>query len=168
LRASLQTGSLLSGELYVALEYHPNAPKVKMDWSADPLVLPVASGGLASLEAKLDSILSKVDRMPLEAMGTQVKDALVNLNKTLKDANTLIERIDTQTVPAATETLQQLHQAIANGDQALFGKDATGPQDLRDTLQEVAGAARAVRVFVDYLERHPEVLIRGKKKEETP
>ncbi len=168
LRASLQTGSLISGELYVALEYHPNAPKVKMDWTADPLVVPVASGGLASLEAKLDSILAKVDHMPLEAMGTQVKDALVNLNKTLKDANTLIERIDTQTVPAATQTLQELHQAIANGDQALFGKDATGPQDLRDTLQEVAGAARAVRVFVDYLERHPEVLIRGKKKEETP
>ena len=168
MRASLQTGSLISGELYVALEYHPNAPKVKMDWTADPLVVPVASGGLASLEAKLDSILAKVDHMPLEAMGTQVKDALVNLNKTLKDANTLIERIDTQTVPAATQTLQELHQAIANGDQALFGKDATGPQDLRDTLQEVAGAARAVRVFVDYLERHPEVLIRGKKKEETP
>ena len=59
LRASLQTGSLLSGELYVALEYHPNAPKVKLDWSADPLELPVASGGLASLEAKLDSILGE-------------------------------------------------------------------------------------------------------------
>ena len=73
-------------------------------------MLPVASGGLASLEAKLDSILAKVDRMPLEAMGTQVKDALVNLNKTLKDANTLIERIDTQTVPAATQTLQELHR----------------------------------------------------------
>lgn len=168
LRASLQTGSLVSGELYVALEYHPNAPKVKLDLTADPLVLPVASGGLASLEAKLDSILAKVDHMPLEAMGTQVKDALVNLNKTLKDVNTLIERIDTQTVPAATQTLQDLHQAIANGDQALFGKDATGPQDLRDTLQEVARAARAVRVLVDYLERHPEVLIQGKKKEETP
>ena len=168
LRAELKTGSLISGDLYVALEYHPQAPKVTLDWEADPLELPVASGGLASLEAKLDSILGKVDRMPLDAMGTQVKDALVNLNKTLKDVNTLIERLDTQTVPAATETLQELHQAIASGDQALFGKDATGPQDLRDTLQEVAGAARAVRVFVDYLERHPEVLIRGKKKEETP
>ena len=135
LRARLQTGNLLSGELYVSLEYHPNAPKPHVDWSADPLELPVASGGLASIEDKLDSILTKVDHMPLDAMGIQVKDALVNLNKTLKDANTLIERIDTQTVPAATQTLEELHRAIANGDQALFGKDATGPQDLRDTLQ---------------------------------
>jgi paraquat-inducible protein B len=165
LRAELKTGSLISGELYVALDYHPHAPQVKLDLNQDPLQLPVASGGLASLEAKLDSILGKVDRMPLEAMGTQVKDVLVNLNTTLKEANTLIERLDTETVPAATQTLRQLHEAIANGDQALFGKNATGPQDLRDTLQEVAGAARAVRVFVDYLERHPEVLIRGKKEE---
>jgi paraquat-inducible protein B len=168
LRARLQTGNLLSGELYVALEYHPNAPKVHIDWSADPLELPVASGGLASIEDKLDSILTKVDQMPLDAMGTQVKDALVKLNTTLKDANVLIERIDTQLVPAATETLQQLHVAIANGDQALFGKESAGPQDLRDTLVEVAGAARAVRVLVDYLQRHPEALIRGKKEEEKP
>jgi paraquat-inducible protein B len=168
LRARLQTGNLLSGELYVALEYHPNAPKAHIDWSGDPLELPVASGGLASIEDKLDSILTKVDRMPLDAMGTQVKDALVKLNTTLKDANVLIERIDTQLVPAATETLQQLHTAIANGDQALFGKESAGPQDLRDTLVEVAGAARAVRVLVDYLQRHPEALIRGKKEEEKP
>ena len=168
LRARLQTGNLLSGELYVALEYHPNAPKVHLDWSADPLELPVASGGLASIEDKLDSILTKVDQMPLDAMGTQVKDALVKLNTTLKDANVLIERINTQLVPAATETLQQLHVAIANGDQALFGKESAGPQDLRDTLVEMAEAARAVRVLVDYLQRHPEALIRGKKKRRSP
>ena len=168
LRARLQTGNLLSGELYVALEYHPNAPKVHLDWSADPLELPVTSGGLASIADKLDSILTKVDQMPLDAMGTQVKDALVKLNTTLKDANVLIERINTQLVPAATETLQQLHVAIANGDQALFGKESAGPQDLRDTLVEMAEAARAVRVLVDYLQRHPEALIRGKKEEEKP
>jgi paraquat-inducible protein B len=34
--------------------------------------------------------------------------------------------------------------------------------DLANTLQEVSRAARAVRVLADYLERHPEALLRGK------
>ena len=166
LRAQLQTGSLISGELYIALDYHPQAPKPHLDWNADPLEMPEASGGLASIESKLDSILTKVDHMPLEAMGNQTRDLLATLNKTLKEAETMIARVNTEVLPATAKTLDDLHQVIANGDAALFGKDSEGPQDLRDTLQEMAGAARAVRVFVDYLQRHPEALIRGKSKPE--
>jgi paraquat-inducible protein B len=165
LRATLQTGSLLTGELYVAFEYFPNLPKPKMDWTRDPLELPVSGGGLASIEAKLDSILAKINHMPLEAIGAGVKDLLTTLNKTLKDADTLISRVDTEFLPEGTKTLQDLHRAIADSDQALLGKDSSGQQDLRDALQEVTRAARAVRVLVDYLQRHPETLIRGKKEE---
>jgi paraquat-inducible protein B len=166
LRAQLKTGNLVTGELYIAFDYYPNAPKVNVDWSAEPLQLPVASGGLASIEAKLESILTKVDRMPLEAMGTEAKDLIANLNKTLKQANSLLGNIDTQMVPATTKTLEDLRRAISNGDQALFGKDSSLPTDLRTTLQEMTEAARSVRVLVDYLQRHPEALIRGKKQEE--
>jgi paraquat-inducible protein B len=38
-------------------------------------------------------------------------------------------------------------------------------QQLGSTLQEVSRAARALRVLADYLERHPEALLRGKKGE---
>ena len=168
LRASLQTGSLITGELYVAFDYFPNAPKVKVDWSQDPLQLPVSNAGLAGIEAKLDSILTKVNRMPLEAMGTGVKDLLVTLNQTLKDADTMIKRVDTEFLPEGTKTLEQLHRAIADGDAALLGENSAGRQDLRDLLQEMARTARSIRVLVDYLQRHPEALIRGKKQEEIP
>ena len=67
--------------------YVPNAPKPKVDWSRDPLELPVASGRLASLEAKLNSILTKVDSMPLADMGVGVKNVLATLNQTLKQAD---------------------------------------------------------------------------------
>jgi paraquat-inducible protein B len=172
LRAQLRTGSLLTGELYVAFEYFPTAPKVKLDFSKDPLELPVVPGGLANLEAKLSSILTKIDNMPLNAIGTEVKDALATLTKTLKDADTLISRVDAQWVPEVTKTLQDARHAIAAADRALtdadstlLAKDSPAPQELRDTLQEVTRAARAVRVLVDYLERHPDVLIRGKSEE---
>ena len=172
LRAQLRTGSLITGELYVAFEYFPTAPKVKLDLSKDPMELPVVPGGLASLEAKLSSILSKIDSMPLNAIGSEVKSAVASADQTLKDADVLINRIDAQWVPEGTKTLEDARRAIAtadralsNADAALFAPDSPAPQDLREALQEVTRAARAVRVLVDYLERHPEILIRGKTEE---
>ena len=129
-------------------------------------------GGLATIEAKLTSILTKIDNMPLDAIGIDVKNALASLDQTLKDADTLVKGIDTKWVPEGAKTIEQLRRAITsadavlkNADSTLFSKDSPAPQDLRDTLQEVTRAARAVRVFVDYLERHPDVLIRGKSAE---
>ena len=168
LRAKLETGNLLTGELYVAIEYVPNAPKPKIDWSQDPLELPVDSGGLASIEAKLNSILTKIDSMPIEKMGADVKNILGSLNQTLKSTDALLGRIDAQWVPEGTKTMEELHRAIADADRSLLGRDAPTSQNLHDTLQEVAGAARSVRVFIDYLQRHPEILIRGKKEESHP
>ena len=172
LRGQLKTGSYLTGELYVAFEYFPNAPKPKLDWSRDPLELPVVAGGFANIEAKLSSILTKVDNMPLNAIGTEVRDALASLNQTLKDADALVKHVDAQLVPEGTRTLEEMRRAIGsadrvlkNTDATLFGKDSPAPQDLRDALQEVTRAARSVRILVDYLERHPEMLIRGKTEE---
>ncbi len=172
LRAQLRTGSLITGELYVAFEYFPNAPKVKIDWSKDPLELPVVPGSIASIEAKLGSILDKVDRLPLDAIGNDVRTALAKLSQTLKDANTLVNRVDAQWVPEGQKTLEDLRRAIGNADRVvqnadttLFSKDSPAPQDLRDMLQEITRAARSVRVLVDYLERHPDTLIRGKPTE---
>jgi paraquat-inducible protein B len=165
LRAQLETGSLLTGELYVAFEFVPNAPKPKIDWSREPLELPVASGGLASLEAKLNSILTKIDNMPLADMGVGVKNLLGTLNQTLKQADTLISRVDTELLPEGTKTLEALHQTIADADKALLGKDSPTAQDLHDLLQELTDTARSVRIFVNYLQQHPSILIRGKKEE---
>jgi paraquat-inducible protein B len=165
LRAELETGSLITGELYVAFEYLPNAPKPKIDWNQDPLELPVGSGGLASIEAKLNSILAKVDAMPLGAMGSNVNNVLVTLNQTLKQADALISRVDTQLLPEGTKTLEALHRAIADADRSFVGRDAATSQDLHEMLQELTDTARAVRVFVQYLQQHPSALIRGKKEE---
>ncbi len=167
LRAQLRTGSLITGELYVALEYFPDSPKPKINWSADPLELPVMPGSFAVMEAKLGSILTKVDNLPLDAIGTDVKSLLATANQTLKDANVLVTRLDTTVIPESTKTLEELRRAIASADRVLgrvdaIAKDSPVPQDLRDTLQEVTRAARSVRVLVDFLERHPEALLRGK------
>ena len=56
---------------------------------------------------------------------------------------------------------------LKHTDASVLDKNAPVQQELRDALQEVGRAARSLRVLTDYLERHPEALIRGKT-EETP
>jgi paraquat-inducible protein B len=166
LRGELKSGNLLTGEMYIAFDYYPNARKPPtIDWSADPIELPVAPGGFGALQEKLGSILTKLDRMPLDAIGNEVRNDLATLDTTLKEASTLLGRVDTELVPEGTKTLQDLHRAIANADRALLSKDSATPQELHETLQELAAAARSVRVLADYLERHPAALIRGKTEE---
>ena len=129
-------------------------------------------GGVADIESKLDSILTKIDNMPIHAMGADLRKALATLDQTLKDAAQLVKRVDVDTVPELTTTLVELRRMMATADRVLkdtdstlLGKDAPAQQELRDALQEVTRAARSVRVLTDELERHPEALIRGKIEE---
>ena len=169
LRAQIRTGNLLTGERYVALDYQPSAPKIALDWGADPLELPVLPGGLADMEGKVtgilvqvDEILAKVDKLPLEGLARDLDRTIQTLDRVLKAA-------DAKTLPDLTRTMESLRHTMAsakrvleNADATLLGEDAPGQQELRDALQEVGRAARSMRVLADYLERHPEALIRGK------
>jgi paraquat-inducible protein B len=172
LRAQLSSGNLLTGQMYVALDFFPKAPKVKIDWTADPLEIPTMPGGFAGIEAKLTSILEKVDKMPMEAIGVEVKNALASLDTTLKHTSKIMQDVDAATLPALNTTLQDANRMLASVDRlmksteaTLVGPNAPASQELRDALQEMARAARSLRVLTDYLERHPEALIRGKPEE---
>jgi paraquat-inducible protein B len=172
LRAQLRSGNLLTGQLYVALDYFPDAPKPKVDWTQDPLEIPVVPSTLPDLEAKLSGILAKLDNLPLESIGKELQKDLTSLGQTLEDTSKLLSRVDTELVGVLTTTLNETRLAIAsadrmltNTDATLVGKNAPVQQDLRDALQEMVLAARSLRVLADYLERHPESLLRGKTQE---
>lgn len=172
LRAQLRSGNILTGQLFVAFDYFPDAPKPKIDWAQDPLELPVVPSMLPDLEAKLGGILAKLDNLPLEAIGKDLQKDLATLGETLENTNKLLGHVDTDVVGGLKTTLEDTRRAIASADQmlkntdaTLLGKDAPAQQQLRDALQEIVLMARSLRVLADYLERHPEALIRGKSEE---
>ena len=172
LRAQLRSGSLVTGQLYVALDYFPNAPKVKINWNRDPTEFPVVPSTLTDIEAKLTGIIAKLDKLPLEAIGDELRKSLVTLDQMLQAADKAVNRIDSDVTPGLKLTLDGLRGTIAsadgvlkNTDTTLVSRDAPAQQELRDALQEIARAARSLRVLTDYLERHPESLIRGKTEE---
>ena len=191
LRAQLRSGSLITGQLYIAFDYFPNTPKVTVDWSRDVAVLPVAPSTITDIESKLTGIVAKLDKLPYEAIGADLTKMLAGVSVTLQDASNAVNRIDTHVTPELKTTLQaaslalgtvdgmlknevnttleELRRALATADgvlkstdAALLGKDAPGQLELRDALQEVTRAARSLRGLTDFLERHPESLIWGK------
>lgn len=169
LRAQLRSGSLLTGQLYVAMDFFPDAAKAEVDWSQETPVVPTVPSTLPDLEAKVSSILVKLDKLPYEAIGADLKTALETLDKALKDIDKAVNHIDVDVTPglkpavaAFRRTLVSADRAIRDTDETLLGKNAPGQQELRDAMQEVTRAARSVRVLSDYLERHPDALLRGK------
>ena len=172
LRAQLRSGSLLTGQLYVALDYFPAAPKAKIDWSRDPVELPVVQSEVADLEQKVNGILAKLDKLPYEAIGADVTKVLVSLDQTLKIADKAVNRIDAELTPGLKTTIEELRRTIGSADgvlkstdATLVGREAPAQQELRDALQEITRAARSLRILTDFLEQHPEALLRGKSGE---
>jgi len=172
LRAQLRLGNIVTGQLYIALDYFPHAPKVKVDLKQKPPRLPVMPSGMAEFQMKVTGILNKIESIPFDEIGKDTKKAIVTLDQTLKEAKTVLGRVDTEIVPEMKVTLQKLKRAVdaaervlVNTDKTLLGPDAPATHELREAMQELAGAARSVRVFVEYLDKHPEALVSGKSQE---
>jgi len=172
LRAQLRTGSLISGQLYVALDYFPDAPRARIDRTKEPPRFPVVPGKMENIELQFKSILAKLDRVPVEEIGNDLRKSLETLDNTLRSADRTLTRVDVETLPEAKKTLEDLRRAVSaaervlsNTDNTLLGPDAPAQQELRDALQEIARSARAIRLLADTLERNPESLLRGKNKE---
>jgi paraquat-inducible protein B len=134
LRAQLKTGNLLSGSLFVAMDFTPNAPPVTLDWSQIPVQLPTKSG-------------------QLDAVEDSVTDLLKNLNSTITNLD--------KTVAGARGTLTNA-DALLNSANLLIEPNSMLDSELNNMLMQGGDAARSLRVLADYLERHPEAFIRGK------
>ena len=169
MRAQLKSGSLITGQLYISLDYHPGAPKVKIDLSQETPEMPVVPSALADLQDKLASIVAKIDKIPLEEIGNNIKKDLENLDQTLTSARKLITNADDKLVPGLKTAVEDLHhtltaveQAMNNANTSYFESNAAAQEELRQTLQEFTRAARSLRMLMDELERQPSSVIRGK------
>ncbi len=120
---------------------------------------------LIVLIASVTGILTKLEKISYEAIGTDIKNTLGTLNKAIDHIDVGITPELKSAIAELRRTLASTNHVLKDTDATLLGKDAPGQLELRDALQEVARAARSVRVLSDYLERHPEALLRGKSGE---
>ena len=143
LRAQLKTGNLLTGALYVAIDIFPDAPPFKVDWSQTPPRIATLPNKLEGIDRSVASLVKKLEKLPYEQIGNDLQKAIVEFDQTLVSTRRTIDHADKLIDPSSGLDLE-----------------------LMGTLQEMRRTARALRVLSDYLERHPEALIRGKTQEE--
>jgi paraquat-inducible protein B len=161
LRAQLRNGNLLTGQMYVALDFFPKAPAVKVDVNKSPIELPTVAGSLEDLQSQVEEIAAKINKVPFEELGKDLRVSLATLNKTLTGAEQLAKTLNNDVSPEITAALKDVRKTVDSANRTL-SEDAPLQQDMRQTLQELTRAAGSVRVLTDYLERHPESLLRGK------
>ncbi|SAK51940.1 paraquat-inducible protein [Caballeronia arationis] len=154
LRGQLRTGNLLTSQLYIALDFFPKAAQVKINASADPLELPTVPNTLDELQLQVADIAKKLDKIPFDEIGA-------NLNSSLKNANSLFKQLDTQVAPEARDTLSAARKTFADA-QSTLQQDSPLQSDVHQALQELTRTLQSLNALSDYLERHPESLLRGK------
>ena len=171
MRAQIRSGNLLTGQLYIALDFFPKAAPARVNWSQNPPEFPTILGNMEQFQTMLMQIVQKMEKLPLEEISGDARKTLQSLTETLKNADRLLKNVDTTVVPETRLMLEDARKTLKEADKALAGArqtlsaDAPLQQDLRDTLREVGRAAQSLRVLGDYLERHPEALISGKKED---
>lgn len=219
LRAQLQTQSLLTGQLAIQLDMHPDKPVKwsgtnnqykeiptiptpiqqltrKLDDFPVDQVLDDFAGAMAGINrlvnnpglpqavAQLDDILQQYSRLAqrldqqTERISSDLRATLSDMRTTLASSRTLIGSgevlIDdsTQLVQRLNDNADRLSRsaedalddirAAAGAASNLVSQDSPLHFQLSRTLEEVAKAARSLRLLADTLEQNPEALLKGK------
>ena len=160
LRAQARSGNLLTGQLYIALDFYPKAEKVKFDPSLRPVSIPTIPGNLEQLQEKLESIVNKINQLPIERIAGNLDSNLVELRKGLTQFNA-------KTLPSVQNTLADVSKTLQSASSTL-AEDSPQREQLTQTLDELGRMSRSLRELSDYLGRHPESLIRGRPDNAAP
>jgi paraquat-inducible protein B len=154
LRAQARTGNLLTGQLYIAIDYVPNPAPVSFDINSRPLVIPTTPGSLDKVQEQLGSIIAKLQKIPFDSIGKGVDHDIAELGQTLHILNT-------STLPAAQNTFVSANTMLrsANG---VLQPDSSLQANLNQLLLELTRMSQSFRALSDALTEHPESLIRGR------
>ena len=194
-RGMLTLQSLITGKLLIELDFYPGTPLILRNIDKEYIEIPTIPSttsklaraldklDLEAIQTKLESALDGIAKL---ANNPDLAASIRSLKETLRDARKLVNRVDRQVDPLAKDTrktVKDIGKLARNLDGRVGGvatslektlSDARGVisedsplvVELENTLKEISAMSRSIRELADYLEQHPETLIRGKKKPE--
>jgi paraquat-inducible protein B len=164
LRAQLKTGNLLTGQLYVDLDFYPAAPPAEVVSINGQQIFPTIPAPLEQIAQRVDNILDEFEKVPFEKIGKELREAISALTLTLGEIKTISGSVNRETLPRINTTLEDLQGAL-KGIEATIGEDSALSYNARMLTDEFLVAVRSLRSLLDYLEREPQALIFGKEGE---
>ncbi len=155
LRAQLQTGNLLTGEQFIDLNIYPDAPPAEIRHEYNIYVIPSVPTTMASLKTDFQTVVKRVSAIPFEEIGTHLNNSMA--------------QFDTQTLPTINQSFEKFETLIAETNALMAGirknyvdSNADINKKMLKLLDEMTRTTRSVKNLTDYLERHPESLLKGK------
>ncbi len=178
-RAQVRTGNLLTGQLYIALDFIPRTPVASIDPNAATPTVPTVGGTLSDLQPQIADIIARVGKVRFDEIGNGLQQTLKGaggaadaLQRTLGAATAAIGQLSPeaqralgdvrQTLGSAQTALGALQGTVEGLDRNLVRPDSAIQREAGRTLLELQRAAQALRALSDYLQQHPESLLRGK------
>jgi paraquat-inducible protein B len=162
MHVTLESSSLLTGAKDLSIAYTKSKAAADLPREGDALVLPSDGGGIESLTASMADVAARLDKIPFEEIGAHANAVLGNVQHLVTD-------IDTNATPALRQLpgiFEQMSEAAKSANGALgptgYGQNSEFQHNMEHLMREVNDAARSFRVLADYLDRHPEALIRGR------
>jgi paraquat-inducible protein B len=188
LRAQVKTGNLITGQAIVSLDIDPKAAPAELGTGERYPVIPSVPNQFENLLNSINGILDRIAKLPLDklidqadstlksfqtvAAAPEIKDSLRSLSGALTSAETFLDNANTNLSPAmakispfivaAEQAVKRINGTVGSIDQG-YGNNSSFKRDLTKLMAQVEDATRSLRVLSDYLEQHPEALIRGKK-----
>jgi paraquat-inducible protein B len=205
LKAQLQYQNLLTGQLVVELDFHPEKPvKLVKSYIQYPEIPTIPSSleeftrtlSKLPLERLINKLSLAIDGLEKAATSPELMQSIHSLNLALKDVRKLVENINTNIKPLASDikgtfddsrkmfqdfnkrssslqaSMEQASEAtrsaMVQAEKTFKAVEQSGSADspvmyqLSQTLEQISAAADSLRALSDYLNRHPEALLRGK------
>lgn len=161
LRAQLQTGSLLTGQLLVDLAFHtpgkfPPTPNINSTGYPE---FPTTPSTLDEFSQSTQAIMAKIAKLPLQELTEEANKTLQGLQTTSKATNKVLDTAN-NTLGTADKTFQSAQTVLGT-----FEPGSTRHYELDKLIQELTDSAKSVKRLTDFLEQHPDALLRGKKEE---
>ncbi|MBA5760757.1 intermembrane transport protein PqiB [Vibrio sp. 404] len=171
LRAKLNTGSLLTGALYVDLDYVEPDNQFVIEKVDGYTIFPSMQSELAEVQTKMMEILNNLSELPLgESVSSlnrslsELEKTLVAAEKTMNSIRSVVEHDDTQTLPTEIkQSLQELQRTLDS-----FNSTSSVYQNLDGSLAELEKTMKALQPVLKKIDQKPDVLIFGEDETSDP
>jgi paraquat-inducible protein B len=192
LRAELQSTSLVTGQLYIDLDFHPERPPRTLDIPTSYPQIPTAPTKLQLLGDRIEKLATVISDLPFDELARDLSQTLVafrdlarspevksavaaaggagkDLSRTLASVDRLVLQLRTKVDDVdVKQVVADLHATLDAAEKGLVQIQRTlagtsgAQREFSQTLSEISRAAAAVRVLAEYLERNPSSLVEGK------
>jgi len=154
-RAQLKSGNLITGELYVDLDMYKDVPEATLEKENGLYVIPTVPGTIETLKSDLKAVLDHIAAVPFEEIGKELQETLKDLRSgTIPKLDATIQSTDTM-MKGAGASLQALQKNYLDSNAEINKK-------IIRLLEEMTKTSRSVKNLTDYLERHPDAILKGK------